>query len=124
MIMKILLYCVYGMVLYDEIFDYSFDSKDDVNDRIQGIVDNLNRIVSMDTSKIKEIQQTLLPKLLYNRRKLLEYGNHKEKMVPKSLEFLTTTSDYKLYGSVVDPTLFDRIKPWLMPSMHASDLTG
>jgi len=114
----------YGMVLYDEIFDYSFDSKDDVNDRIQGIIDNLNRIVSMDISKIKEIQQTLLPKLLYNRRKLLEYGNHKEKMVPKSLEFLTTTSDYKLYGSVVDSTLFDRIKPWLMPSIHASDLTG
>ena len=31
----------FGMVLYDEIFDYSFDSKEDVNDRIQGIIDNL-----------------------------------------------------------------------------------
>jgi hypothetical protein len=88
----------YGLVLYDELFDYSFDNMPDVNDRIQGIIDNLNRIVNMDLSSIQELHKLLLPKMLHNRQQFLEYKTKKEKMVPKSLNFLTETTDYKLYG--------------------------
>ena len=88
----------YGLVLYDELFDYSFDNIPDVNDRIQGIIDNLNRIVNMDLSSIQELHKLLLPKMLHNRQQFLEYKTKKEKMVPKSLNFLTETTDYKLYG--------------------------
>jgi len=102
----------YGLVLYDELFDYSFDSMPDINDRIQGIIDNLNKIVQWDLSKIKKIHKTLLPKMLYNRQKFLDYGSIKEKMVPKSLQFLTETTDYKLYGNGYQQML-NMMEPWL-----------
>jgi len=34
----------YGFKLYDEIFDYDFDSKDDIHERISGVIDNLNNL--------------------------------------------------------------------------------
>ena len=34
----------YGFELYDEIFDYEFDNKPKIEDRVQGIIDNLNNI--------------------------------------------------------------------------------
>ena len=90
----------YGMELYDELFDYSFDNKPNIDDRIQGIIDNLNRIVQMDIGKIKELHDTLLPKMIANRQRFLDYTLIKENIVPKSLMFLTETSDYKLYGNI------------------------
>jgi len=103
----------YGIELYDELFDYSFDSMPNINDRIQGIIDNLNRIVQWDLSKIQEIHNILLPKMLYNRQKFLDYGSNKEKMVPKSLQFLTETADYKLYGRGYE-VMLTLMEPWLV----------
>lgn len=48
----------YGFELYDEIFDYEFDTKPNIKDRVQGIIDNLNKIKDLDYyelfDKIKE----------------------------------------------------------------------
>lgn len=48
----------YGFELYDEIFDYEFDTKPNIKDRAQGIIDNLNKIKDLDYyelfDKIKE----------------------------------------------------------------------
>jgi len=52
-----------GIELYDEIFDYSFDSEPDLDRRTQLIVDNLERIKTEDYTKL----QTLIkPKLIHN----------------------------------------------------------
>jgi hypothetical protein len=102
----------YGLELYDELFDYSFDSMVDVNDRIQGITDNLNRIVNMKFVDIEKIYNSLLPKIMNNRQKFLEYRNKKEKIIPKSLNFMTHTSDYQLYGRGYE-TLLTAMSEWL-----------
>lgn len=88
----------YGMVLYDELFDYSFDSKPRLEDRIQGIIDNLNNLVQRDINDIRKLHELLLPKMIHNRQMIINYSDNKEKMVPKSIKFMTETFDYKLYG--------------------------
>jgi len=90
----------YGMVLYDELFDYSFDSKPNLHDRIQGIIDNLNNLVQRDPSDIRKLHEILLPKMLHNRQMILDYSENKEKVIPKSLKFLTETTEYELYGKI------------------------
>ena len=88
----------YGLLLYDEIFDYSFDSKPNIEDRVQGIIDNLNNLVDQDLNNTKKIYESLLPKMIHNRQMILDYSDNKEKMIPKSLRFMTETSDYTVYG--------------------------
>jgi GDP-D-mannose 3',5'-epimerase len=57
----------YGFELYDEIFDYSFDSKPDINDRINGIIENLTKIKNEDYQKIYEL---LEPKIKRNKERM------------------------------------------------------
>lgn len=86
----------YGFELYDEIFDYEFDSKSNIKDRVQGIIDNLNKIKDSDYyelyDKIKEkVKRNKLnaikiyneglyfsdnlKKIIYDNRGILEYQN-------------------------------------------------
>jgi hypothetical protein len=107
----------YGIELYDEFFDYSFDSKPNLSDRIQGIVDNLNRIVKLDHSEMTTMHNKLLPKMLLNRKRFMDYGT-KEYMVPRSLYFLTQNTDYELYRSdtgTISSNIFDYMEKqgWL-----------
>lgn len=52
-----------GFKLFDEIFDYSFDDEPDYQKRAKLIIDNVNRIITMD---IDSIYKLLLPKLQHN----------------------------------------------------------
>ena len=58
-----------GFLLYDEIFDYSFDSENDINLRYEGLVENIKRISTMDLSVI---YKKLFDKLLYNKQHALK----------------------------------------------------
>lgn len=59
-----------GFELYDEIFDYSFDSDDSLLTRTEGVINNVLKINSIKdkTQLFKSIEE----KLLYNRRIALE----------------------------------------------------
>ena len=85
----------YGIEPYTEIFDYSFDSCADINERIEGIVANVKSLLNKDKNTIHEL---IFDKLVYNKKKFTEYGDNYDKMVPKALEFATTTQ-FKLHGA-------------------------
>ena len=56
----------YGFVLYDEIFDYSFDEEPDPAIRADAIVRSLIRIVNFTVADQHKIYDRLLPKLEFN----------------------------------------------------------
>ena len=57
----------YGFELYDEVFDYSFDSKPILEDRINGIIENLNKIKDEDYYQIYKL---LEPKIKRNKERM------------------------------------------------------
>lgn len=59
----------YGFELYDEIFDYEFDSKDNINDRISGIIENLN---NLKEKNYYDLHKKIEPKLEYNKNLALK----------------------------------------------------
>lgn len=58
-----------GFKLYDDIFDYSFDDRDTIEERTQGIIDNLLRLKGKDYSKLYEQCKETAS---YNRNKVIE----------------------------------------------------
>lgn len=84
----------YGIVPYSEIFDYKFDRYPDINDRIEAIVENIQRIKSMDKN---EIHSRIFDKLVHNKKQFIKYSSLREKMVPSSLEFMFNPP-YELLG--------------------------
>lgn len=60
------LFTDYGFKLYDEIFDYSFDSEPDIEKRANMIIDNVEKIRNYSQDEFKSLYQTLMPKLEYN----------------------------------------------------------
>lgn len=55
-----------GFLLYDEIFDYAFDSSDSLLDRTEGIIKNLQKIKDIENKH--ELFEKIKNKLLYNRK--------------------------------------------------------
>lgn len=84
----------YGILPYSEIFDYKFDRCPDINDRIEGIVENIKRLKSMDK---QEVHDKLFDKLVHNKNQFIKYGTLREKMVPPALEFVFN-EPYELLG--------------------------
>lgn len=95
----------YGIEMYDEIFDYSFDSKPDVTDRIEGIVENIKRVKDMDKNHLHSL---ILPKLQSNKDKFANYQYDFNKMFPKAMRFLLD-GDYEIMGDDIDSFVF-----WLL----------
>ena len=113
----------YGFELYDEIFDYEFDSKTNIEERVQGIIDNLNNIKNLNYydlyNKIKDkvkrnklnalkiFNEGLyfsedLKKLIMDNRKILhinENENFSQTLISKfmsSLNNITIIEDFKI----------------------------
>lgn len=62
-----------GFQLYDEIFDYSFDSIENFEDRFESGVKEISRINSMTRQQQFALYQQVIPKLEYNRQLAIEY---------------------------------------------------
>ncbi|NBP58731.1 hypothetical protein EBU71_19750 [bacterium] len=58
-----------GFVLYDEIFDYSFDDVDDLEVRAKLFVENVKRVINIDHATTYNL---LLPKLEYNMQNVIK----------------------------------------------------
>lgn len=63
----------YGFELYDEIFDYSFDTHSNIEDRVEGVVDNIKKISRMNQDVVK---QKVSHKIKHNYHRMMEiyYG--------------------------------------------------
>ncbi len=61
-----------GFKLYDELFDYSFDSNPSFEERWKHIMKQCDKILEMDRDDIKQIETTLQPKLEYNAKRIRE----------------------------------------------------
>ena len=59
----------FGFELYDEVFDYDFDTNDSIFDRIDGVIKNLNRLKD---SNYQEIYNLLSPKIKRNKERALD----------------------------------------------------
>ena len=57
----------FGFQLYDELFDYSFDSELDLEKRLQLIVDNVNRYRNYSFEQLATLRQSIMPKLIHNK---------------------------------------------------------
>jgi hypothetical protein len=100
------LYSEYGIEMYDELFDYNFDSMLTVEERIQGIIDNLLRLKALfnsDPSAKFKMYEQIKSKLKHNRNMALQMFKtlqDKDKLIPECLKFITTENDYELLGEV------------------------
>jgi hypothetical protein len=55
----------HGFVLYDEIFDYSFDTEGDIKLRYEILIENVKRITTMN---LKNLHNNIFDKLVYNKK--------------------------------------------------------
>jgi len=100
------LYEEYGIEPYTELFDYSFDSLDTIEDRVNGILQNLARLrtkFNQDPDSKRQIYEQIKPKLIHNRNMALNIINRLQennKLIPECLKFITTEEDYELVGEV------------------------
>lgn len=58
-----------GFVLYDDLFDYSFDNEPDLETRASMVADNVKSIVGKDYTQLYEL---LKPKLIHNYNRIQE----------------------------------------------------
>lgn len=79
----------FGFELYDEIFDYSFDSKETRTERILGICENLDKLKNKDYNKLYNL---ISDKLERNRQTALNIAKTNKFTNPKYLEFLSNNS--------------------------------
>ena len=62
-----------GFKLYDEIFDYSFDTENDVSKKCELIVENIKRLEGKDLNKL---YKSLYKKIEFNQKRLLDILNN------------------------------------------------
>lgn len=70
-----------GFEEYTEIFDYSFDTIMDTKLRFSAVIDNFEKLTKLDIYTLREIYNSILPKLRRNRERALEIANDKN-LVP------------------------------------------
>jgi hypothetical protein len=73
-----------GFEIYDEIFDYSFDLKSNIDDRVKGIVENLINLKDMDYN---ELYDKIEPKLKRNKERMLKLSI-KDDYIPRDFSDL------------------------------------
>ena len=96
----------FRLELYDELFDYSFDTKDLLEDRIDGIIDNIKRFKALNQNELKNLYISIIPKLIRNKSKLVEILYNKDKVVPDAFKFMFHDDDVTLYG-MTENSLFE-----------------
>jgi hypothetical protein len=71
-----------GFKLYDELFDYSFDSEPDTKIRYDLIAQNVKRYTDKSPQELKELYDSVFEKCVYNKRVILKLATD-TKLVPK-----------------------------------------
>jgi hypothetical protein len=89
-----------GLELYDEMFDYDFDSCDSLEERIDGIINNVITLKHKipDSATKHSMYKKLIPKLIRNRNKIVDIFFDKSRIVPDCLQILMSSENYTLHG--------------------------
>jgi hypothetical protein len=64
-----------GIELYDELFDYSFDSCTNIQDRLDGIIANIQRLSHMN---LQELRNLIADKAKRNHNRMIEIASSKQ----------------------------------------------
>jgi hypothetical protein len=89
----------YSLEEYPELFDYSFDEEDDLELRVQGVVNNLVRLRNMPIDELKSIYHSIQDKLLRNRNVYSTVMDNLDKFTPASIKKVLDPS-IEWYGDV------------------------
>ena len=71
-----------GFKLYDELFDYSFDSEPDTKTRYDLIAQNIKRYTDKSPTVLKELYNSVFEKCMYNKQIILKLATNSN-LVPK-----------------------------------------
>jgi hypothetical protein len=88
-----------GFKLYDELFDYRFDSEPDTKIRYDLIAQNVKRYADKSPIELKEIYDSVFEKCVYNKRVAMRLATNSN-LVPKpwhdlvNHHLLNNTADY------------------------------
>jgi len=89
-----------GFKLYDELFDYSFDSEDDQELRYEGLIQNINKYRDKSSVELEQLIHSVRDKLTFNRTHALalakNYANPLTELIDVSQERLTIDEINKL----------------------------
>ena len=94
----------YSLEEYTELFDYSFDEEDDLELRVQGVINNLVRLRHMPKDELKSIYHSIQDKLLRNREVYSTVMDDLDKFIPTSIKRVLDPS-IEWYGDVHSPIL-------------------
>lgn len=72
-----------GFKLYDELFDYSFDSVTDITVRYDMIAENFKRYINFTPSELKKLYISVFDKCVYNKKVALQLATN-TKLMPKA----------------------------------------
>ena len=105
----------YSLEEYTELFDYSFDEEDDLELRVQGVVNNLVRLRDMPKDELKSIYHSIQDKLLRNRNVYSTVMDDLDKFIPTSIKKVLDPS-IEWYGDVYSPILHfcyeNKVRPY------------
>lgn len=94
----------FGLKLYDEVFNYDFDSVDDMDLRQEMLVKEVQKVYNTTIKERRRLWDILFPKLMYNRNRLQELYSQVDRL-PPVLNFMK--EDHKIvYGEIDDHYLF------------------
>jgi hypothetical protein len=79
----------YGFELYDEIFNYSSDGNETIDERTQGIINNINTIKDKN---LYELYELIKDKVMYNKKNAMKIINN-DPYIPNIL-----VESYKKYN--------------------------
>ena len=98
-----------GFELYDEIFDYSFDSENDNFTRLKKFWNQIYRYIDLRPTIFRKILNVLDDKIEYNRKKYIEWYINYALNMPKSVEKILFSQNKKhpIIDYVADETIFE-----------------
>lgn len=86
-----------GFELYDEIFDYSFDLENTIEQRVDGVIFNIKKLINTD---LRSLYDKVLPKIEYNQKLCFEYLKN-DPFIPEKLVSSFKKNPEKFYDSGV-----------------------
>jgi hypothetical protein len=87
----------FGFQLYDEIFDYSLDLENSIEQRVNGVVMNIKKLIGAD---LYSLYNKVLPKIKYNQKLCFEYLRN-DPFIPEKIVSSFKKDPSKFYDSGV-----------------------
>jgi len=96
-----------GFKLYDEIFDYSFDSIIDRTERYDTMLQNFVKLNKLPLKELTNLYKKISDKLEFNRQRAIEIGKNKLYLTPTLYE---TIDLHNKFPGWIDNQIFDEVK--------------